>query len=194
MSKPGIRAFIAIDLPLEVKETLEDIQFDLLDHVSEEAVRWVKPETMHLTVRFLGDGVGPEVIPPICDRLDHIGAATPAFSLKMGQLGCFPDRRKPRVLWIGLASEDSAMLRSIRRQIDELLEPLGWDRDKRGYTPHLTLGYVQNQREVANSKIPYGTYVTPRQWSVKKVQLYHSQLTKQGPRYKIIHSANLSLT
>lgn len=192
MSKTGIRAFVAIDLPLEIKETLEDIQFDLLDHVTEEEVRWVKAETMHLTIRFLGDGVTPDVIPVICDGLDLIAKTTPPFLLQMGQIGCFPDQRNPRVLWVGL--EDPAPLYSLRDILDGQLETIGWEHDKRGYNPHLTLGYVKNKKYISRAKIPYGSYVTPRQWPVNGIHLYHSQLTKQGPRYKVIHTANLTLT
>lgn len=193
MSKAGIRAFIGFDLPVDVLDTMEDIQFDLLDYVDEPAIRLVKRETMHLTLRFLGDGIQAAVIPKICDSLDQLVAEIPPFRLEMTIIGCFPRPRNPRVIWVGI-KDHTDRLQPLRRELDLALDQLDLSTEERSYKPHLTLAYVKDQKAVADSKLPWRTFVTPRKWDVPAVHLYHSQLTKQGPRYKKIHTANLSLT
>lgn len=193
MSKGGIRAFIGFDLPVDVLDTLEDIQFDLLDYVEENDIRLVKRETMHLTLRFLGENITAAVIPQICDFLDELSGSMSVSELEMTILGCFPRPRNPRVIWVGI-KDHGGRLQPLRADLDQRLDQIGLTNEKGGYKPHLTLAYVKNQRAVADSKMPWRTFVTPRRWEVGKVHLYHSQLTKQGPRYKKIHTANFSLT
>lgn len=186
MSK-GIRAFIAIDLPESIKEVVQEIQFDLMDLIPEEDVNWVKERNMHMTLFFLGNEVPATVIPQICSGLDHIAAEEKPFTLSLAQIDAFPSRREGRVLWVGLESDVQAAKR-VKHSIDLLLKPLGWHPDKRGFTPHITLGYVKNNRSIDRLKIPYGSVVTPKAWQVDSLNLYHSQLSKSGPKYKIIHT------
>ena len=98
----GIRAFIGLSIPTAAQEILENTQFDLMELVPENSVRWVNPNNMHLTLFFLGDGILPEKIAKLCDTLDDIAATCRPFALELGRIGCFPKQNAPRVLWVGI--------------------------------------------------------------------------------------------
>lgn len=106
-------------------------------------VRWAAPQNIHLTLHFLGDITAAEA--DDVSRALAIAApeATP-FSLNLGGLGCFPNVRRPRVLWVGLLEESAALVTLHQRLGQSLEAAIGFSPDKRPYSPHLTLGRVKN--------------------------------------------------
>lgn len=189
----GIRAFIGISLPTAVREILEDTQFDLMELAPEDSIRWVKPESMHLTLWFLGDGLGPEQISGACDALDRVGQESRTFNLSLDRIGVFKKPRDPRVLWVGVGGQSGTLI-SIKRRLDDELTPLGWEPEKRRYNPHLTLGYVQDKNAVSKARIPYNSPVSQASWQVSKLHLFRSQKTKKGFRYTKVHTTKLPST
>ena len=111
MVEKQIRMFIAIPLPTEVRAVLEQVSAALDQPLPPRAVRWVKPDLMHVTLRFLGD-TAVSLIPTIITGLDRICAQQQAFYLVVGGLGCFPNRKRPRVIWTGLQG-DLAQVRAL---------------------------------------------------------------------------------
>ena len=100
MDMTTIRAFIAIDLPPAVKTALEDVAATLAGRVPQGAARWVRPEQMHLTLRFLGD-TPADRLPALYAALDALAAGRVPFTLHLTEVGCFPNTRRPRVVWVG---------------------------------------------------------------------------------------------
>ena len=186
----GIRIFIGLDVTEEVKIALEDIQFDLMEMVPEQAMNWSKPQNLHVTLAFLGDGNQPEQVGAVCDLMDRELAGLAPFELRLGPLGCFPRRRNPRVIYSGIQG-GTKQLTDMQSDLAQALAAIGYEPEKRKYTPHLTLGYVRKPDQVEKAQLPFGSESPPAAWEVKAVHLYHSYKTKKGPIYKKIHSVKL---
>jgi 2'-5' RNA ligase len=127
-----IRAFIAIELPDPVKASISRIQASVRrdEHTS---VKWVNPESVHLTLKFLGN-IDPKLIPDIGRAMSQAAAGLGPVRLELSELGAFPNLRAPRVVWVGLEG-DISTLRVLYRQVE--------DRLGRAFSPHLTLGRVR---------------------------------------------------
>ncbi len=136
-----IRAFIAIPLPHPLLERLEQLQRQLQKQMSPGTVRWVRPEGIHLTLKFLGD-TSTEKIAQIKAALLLTARGKPTFTFTVGDLGCFPNPRSPRVVWVG-TQEPSGRLATLQDAVEATVAPFGYPPEGRGFTPHLTLGRVQ---------------------------------------------------
>lgn len=142
-----IRAFIAVPLPDSLLEQLTALQRQLKKQVPERSVRWVRPEGIHLTLKFLGDTPTGK-LPEIERALAAVARHAPACTFTVGELGCFPNPRRPRVVWIGV-QEPTGRLAALQDAVEEVMAPFGYEPEGRGFTPHLTLGRVQ--RKVSRS-------------------------------------------
>jgi 2'-5' RNA ligase len=183
-----IRAFIAIELPQPVKQELAQVSAGLARQVPERAVRWVQPGKMHLTLRFLGETAVTQ-LPHIIQQLDDLATHHKTFNLHLNGLGCFPNRQRPRVIWAGLAGDEAA-LQSLKRDLDERLSPLGWPPEDKPFRAHLTLGRVNDGRQLTQMK--WDTAVKPIAFTVNEVHLIESHLTPKGPLYTVRHTVLLN--
>ena len=136
-----LRTFIAIELDQELKTTLAGIQARLRGAVPPRAVRWVQPEGIHLTLKFLGD-TPLDKVEQVKVALARAAGQIPAFTVTVGGVGCFPDARRPRVVWVGV-QEPSGSLARLWQTVESQVAPLGFPTEKRPFSPHLTLGRVQ---------------------------------------------------
>jgi 2'-5' RNA ligase len=134
----GIRSFVAIELPDEIKSALADVQEELKTQAPPKAVRWTRPEAIHLTLQFLGD-VAPGKVEAIADTLRSVCDDQVPFTFDLKGLGVFPSLGRPRVVWVGVA-EPSGMLNALQGQVTQALAPLGFEPEKRAFSPHLTIG------------------------------------------------------
>lgn len=106
-----------------------------------DELRWLEPEDLHVTVTYLGDVAGGRVASVLDAVRSVVISATPPL-LELGGLGCFPDERRARVLWAGVAFD--AGLGELRRRIDQALVPTGFEPDRRPFRPHITLARASN--------------------------------------------------
>jgi len=136
-----IRAFIAVPLPHPLLDRLSALQRQLESQVPSRSVRWVRVEGIHLTLKFLGD-TPTEKLPDIKRALAAVARHVPACTFTVGELGCFPNPRRPRVVWVGM-QEPAGRLAALQDAIEEVMAPLGYPPEGRGFTPHLTLGRVR---------------------------------------------------
>jgi 2'-5' RNA ligase len=189
-----IRSFIAVELPREIKLMLARIQ-DELKSRGRAPVKWVDPDIIHLTLKFLGN------IP--VDTIDNLTAAireacrgVPPFRVEVGGLGVFPNPRRVQVVWVGLAG-DIENLAQLQKRIDSALVPLGFTPESRPFTPHLTLARVRDRAAPAQ-KQELGRIVAAARFEdveslrVDAVHLMKSQLTPEGPVYDRISSITLA--
>jgi 2'-5' RNA ligase len=183
----NIRAFIAIHLPQEVKAYLGRLSADLARQVPQRSVRWVKPERMHLTLRFLGD-MDQKLLPDLGRALDEITANRRPFNLHLEGFGCFPNCKRPRILWAGTGG-DIEIAASLKKDIDESLIPFDWEPETRPFRPHLTIGRIKDSRKVVEQRWPHE--VEPVPIHVVEVHLIESELTPAGPIYTVRHSSSL---
>ncbi|MCB0036880.1 MAG: RNA 2',3'-cyclic phosphodiesterase [Anaerolineales bacterium] len=190
MTEP-IRAFIALELPTAVKDYLYQLGQQLGSQLPAHSVKWVQTETMHLTLVFLGDGVTAAQVAEISGRLDQIAAVWPPFHFRLDKLGAFPNPKAPRVIWVGVDG-DVKPLQTLKSQLDQALEPLGWQPEKRRYNPHLTLGRVKDSHAIGRAFLPFGKPVQTLEFTATAVHLFSSTLTPQGAQYDIVHTSNFS--
>ncbi len=132
-----IRAFIAIDLPPDVQDCLEQVSAELKEQVGEKCIRWVPVSNIHLTLKFLGD-VSLKNLNVLQEILSAEVMAQKPMEISIGRLGAFPKIRRPRVLWVGV--EGPPELITLQRGIESSAIKVGYSKDKREFFPHLNLG------------------------------------------------------
>jgi 2'-5' RNA ligase len=143
MSSDVLRTFIALELGDDLRTALADLQTLLKRQVGPRAVRWVRPEGIHLTLKFLGDTPVDDV-PAIQAALAQAAAQAGPFVVRAEGLGCFPNLRRPRVVWVGV-SEPTGALQALRDGVESHVAPLGYPTERRRFSPHLTLGRVHRR-------------------------------------------------
>ena len=196
---PTVRAFIAIELPDHVLEQIGRLLTRVRQDVPAGLVRWVRPEGIHLTLHFLGDvnqGQLPEIEAALCSAC----APHAPFELQIGELGCFPNPRRPRVVWVGV-QESGDRLSRLQRDVERAIVPLGYPADRRGFQPHLTLGRSKaashpNKQEAAGLEA-LGAYVERAKvqvgrMQVEAVRLMRSELLPGGAVYSEIAACPLA--
>jgi 2'-5' RNA ligase len=188
-----IRTFIAIDLPPSIQESIEKQTARLRQTLGDDAIRWVIPHNMHLTLKFLGN-IPLSHLEFLKRMLSQAGDATPQFDLQISGIGSFPNSKRPRVLWVGIHAP--ASLASLQKTIEEGANRLGYEKEERPYSPHLTLGRVRqglDAKEIqkissALSTIQLGKIGTAR---VDSIHLYKSDLNSEGSVYTKLFSTPL---
>ncbi len=176
-----VRCFVALDLPLAVCRHLANVTQPLHGRFD---VKWVPPEHMHATLVFAGDLPGDAVD----EMIDIVQALPmPRLELHLESLGHFPPRGIPRVLWAGLGGDVKALM-DLQADLEARLEPLGVAREKRGYTPHLTLGRVRSNFgafALADEMRKVGDSLNRKPFAPEALVLYDSELLPQGPTYTV---------
>ena len=179
------RTFIAIELPDRVREALGR-HIGRLRRQLPGSFRWVKPESVHLTLKFLGD-TDEDQVPAIAETLRQALAGLSEFDLRTGQLGCFPNAERPRVVWLGMEGELDK-LASLQRKVEEVCIGLEFEREKRRFVPHLTLARVSRPAPVHLYKVSEES----GPFTVTGVSLIESELTPRGAIYTRLDFFDLS--
>jgi 2'-5' RNA ligase len=136
-----MRCFIAINLDDSLKEKIGSAITRLRS--GKWDVRWVPAKNLHITLRFLGE-TSDDLAEKIKGELSGISRHHGHFDLNCRGVGVFPDRKRPRVIWIDLIYPEE--LKQLQKQIDEYLATIGFERDDRPFSPHLTIGRVRSLR------------------------------------------------
>jgi 2'-5' RNA ligase len=185
-----IRSFIAIDLPEATRQGLAAVQEHLKQ--SGAGVRWVKPGSIHLTLKFLGN-IHPAQVEDIARAVAQTVGDEPPIALGAAGLGAFPSRRKPRVIWIGMEGEVQRLTR-IQSRVENALEPLGFVREKKPFRPHLTIGRVKDRRRLQSLIDAMAELKIPEfdSFDVTEIILYKSDLRPTGAIYTKLHRTSLA--
>lgn len=188
-----VRCFIAIELPPEVLRVLGDLQVRL-GKGRDQAAKWVAPSGIHLTLKFLGD-VPADGIPLIASAMGRVAAAGTPLALYLAGAGCFPIPERPRVLWAGLAG-DVERLAGLQARMQDAMAELGFAREARAFTPHLTLARM---RDLATPDELRRVGSAVRQLAVPRVDftagelaLIRSDLLPSGAVYTVLATSRLS--
>jgi 2'-5' RNA ligase len=136
--KTGIRSFVAVELSDEVRQALAAVQRDLKVQAPPGAVRWTRPDSIHLTLQFLGD-ILPDQVEAVAGALRAACAGRAPFAFELAGAGVFPNLNRPRVVWVGVV-EPSGALSALQQRVVQALAPLGFVPEERGFSPHLTIG------------------------------------------------------
>ena len=189
-----VRAFIAIELPEQATRVLAGL-VDTLDSLRVRGLRTVRLKGIHLTLKFLGD-VGIDQVGPISDALSAAAEGCRPFEVELGSVGVFPSRSEPRVLWVGIGGDVTALLR-LHGQVEEALDGLGFPRDRRAFSPHLTVARIRDRTPSADRQRAADALYSARLDSgvvipVREVVLIQSVLHPDGARYRCISAAPLA--
>ena len=169
------RLFIAVDLPAEIKNNLESMSYGI------PGAKWIDPQQIHLTVRFIGEVDGTTFL-DIKTALEQVSLEP--FSMALKGVGHFPPRGKPRVLWVGI--EQSEPLQSLKSRIDRILATVGLQPEGRKFSPHITLARLKNSPidKVADFLAGNGLF-SQEPFEIKDFKLYSSTLTPKGAIHKV---------
>ena len=186
-----MRLFIAIELPQEIREELARIQSHL--KYSAADVKWVEKENIHLTLKFLGE-VQEEKIEKIRSVLDGIAGGARPFKLSLKDIGAFPKIEYPRVIWVGL-DKGTAESEGLAAKLDEELSKIGFEKEARPFSVHLTIGRVRSSKNKDALKKTIASYslqpAPPAPQEVNSIILFKSTLTQKGPIYSKLHESRL---
>lgn len=194
MAVSMIRAFIALDLSDEILQHLDRVSKELQQRIPQKAVRWVPAQNIHLTLKFLGD-VSEKHLVMITNAIKAEAAAYTPFTISVGGLGAFPKIANPRVIWVGVEAPEA--LAGMQRSLELQMERLGYAREDRRFSAHLTIGRVS--RTVSSQQVRLlsevlGSYSLGFIGMVKieALYLYRSDLRPDGAVYSRLFSAPLA--
>ena len=193
MDNQQIRSFIAIELPKELKCGLIQLQNELKS-TRYSFVKWVAPEDIHLTLKFLGN-IAIHKVDEVIESIDKASEGIWRFQLETTDLGVFPNLRSPKVFWLGVGGSLDALI-ALQKRIDDVLEPMGFVAEKRNFTPHLTLARMresassQNRRDFAEL-IAKTHFDIKYKIEVNSVSLMMSQLLPSGAVYSRLAEVKL---
>lgn len=168
----AMRLFIAIELPDDLKKTFASLRTDI------PGARWVLPEQIHLTLAFLGDVEEP-VVERLHDELSRI--RFPSFELRPAGTGCFPNRQRPRVLWVGLEPEQ--LLQDLAGAVRAAVLSCGIAQEERPFSPHLTLARLKNPAPHGAEHFLSVQHSPFSGFSVREFILFQSCLSSTGAQH-----------
>lgn len=177
-----IRTFIALPIPDNLKDSLRSAISGLRGKNS--GVRWVRPESIHITLKFLGD-IDENLTGSLSAELDRVALTCPGLRLGVSELGCFPNRRRARVIWAGLMG-DTDPLSCLAVSIDRMCSEFGIKQEKRPFNAHLTLGRLK-----VPSMVDLDIPVMEEWYEAGEVVFYRSELLPTGARYTALHRSSL---
>ena len=173
----SVRAFFAIELSEPARRAAAELAAALRARPGGDAVRWVRPENLHVTLRFLGD-VEPGRVASLAGQVRAQTAALAPFALQLGALASFPPGRRPRVVVLDLAPE--APLAALAEAVERGVVAAGFAPEPRAFRGHLTLGRM---RERGTPPSLAALTVPPVAFDVTESVLFASELHPSGSRY-----------
>lgn len=187
MPEPTKRSFVAIELPSQIRESLAGLQKELRGLTPPDTVRWTRPESIHLTLQFLGDVPAGQIV-SIGAALEGACTGIGPFDMELKGTGVFPNPRRPRIVWAGVI-EKTGRLVELHAAVGQALAPLGYPPEARAFTPHLTIGRAArsaSSRDLAQlgaeiTRAPIGSL---GHLDVDHIRLMESQLKPTGAVYR----------
>ena len=179
-----IRTFIAIPIPENIKASVDSAIIRL--KAKNRGVRWVKPEGLHITLKFLGD-ISEETVAPLSAELDKAASLCPPLNLSLAGFGAFPNVKRPRVVWVGLAG-DMQEISQLTANIDKLCTAYGIAEEKRPFSGHITLGRLK-----APTMVDLSIDSVTGIFNAPEVLLYRSVLLPSGAQYTVLHRSSLGV-
>ena len=188
---PRTRTFIAVEIGPEIRASAVALQ-DALAKTGAE-VKWATPESMHITLLFLGE-VDDRELPAVCRAVQQVAATEPPFLMRVSGVGAFPTPRRPKILWAGI-TDGAAELKRLYNKLEAKLLDLGcYRKEERGYTPHLTLGRVKGEGDgfTIAKELPKRLSWDGGRTTVDEVLVFGSVLEKDGPVHTVLGRGELS--
>ena len=190
-----MRTFIAIDLPKGIKDYLAGLQAELKSSGAD--VKWVKPENIHLTLKFLGN-INDKKLDAVKRVLQDTAKNKSPFLIHISSIGAFPKMNFPRVIWVGIDKGDSET-KQIAKELEEKIQKLGIPKEKRAFSSHITIGRIRsplNREKLIQrlSNLIGNLGGENLKFLAGKITLFKSTLTPQGPVYEAVKETSLTTT
>lgn len=185
-----IRTFIAVPVPVFVQENIGILESDLKQYRAD--VKWVPKENIHITLKFLGD-VDETRVEELVETTQRTVSGLKPFTLSVKGTGLFPDRRRPRILWVGVDMEVDR-LADLAARIDEAAIGLGFEKERRKFSAHITIGRVRSGNRIQDCV----DGMEKRQFNggsfeVREVAVMKSDLLKSGAVYTTLYRIKFNL-
>ncbi len=182
-----VRAFIAIEIPAARQQQIAAACTPL--HALPDRITWVKPQNLHLSLRFLGE-IDIGRLPKLKLAISKVTGDLAPFPIDFTDLGSFPDKKRPRVIWLGL-NDSTARLSKLKQELDSELRACGFAPDKRVFKPHLTLGRIRKLLDGKRLSSALHSLSLPElaPLRVAHISLMRSRLHPQGPIYTELDKA-----
>ena len=185
-----IRTFIGVAIAEPVREQLVSLQETL--RAAAKQVKWVEPQNLHLTLKFLGE-VDETELYAVCKSTQQAVAESAPFSMHVAGVGAFPNARRPRVIWSGIR-DGADELTFLHDLLEEEFRAQGYPREDRAFTPHLTLGRMRQPKPTPELAAAFDKLTI---WEggttfVRELLVMSSQLSPQGPTYTVMGRARLA--
>jgi len=184
-----LRLFLGIPLPEELLEQALAAQALLKSLNPGIRTSWVRPVQMHLTLKFLGD-TSLNRMQRMVPKLERVFAQFQPLGLNLSEPGVFPKPESAQVVFWGLTPE--VELLAMHKELEKVLETLGFAREKRAYHPHLTLGRIRQKLEAPYRLPAFFSSERPASvWEAGQIELLQSELSSEGSRYTCLHRFRL---
>jgi 2'-5' RNA ligase len=187
-----MRTFIAIELPENIKNSLAKLQEEL--KATGADVKWVQPQNIHLTLKFLGERDDKKV-KRISEILDEVAKVHTAFQIQINALGAFPNLNSPRVIWVGIDQGD-VETKNIFKDLEDLICKVGIPKEDRAFSSHITIGRTRSP--AGREKLTQAITILGEEigkvnltFTAGSITLFKSTLTPKGPIYEVLKAANL---
>lgn len=191
MERKFIRSFFAIPLSPACRHNINSIEMQLKKILPRD-IRWVNPSNLHITLKFFGE-FNTMQIPGIYESLRTRLSQVNQFEIIFRNLGIFPNKLKPKIIWVGLSNQNELL--KIFHEIENKAIELGYSKEAREFSPHLTIGRVKNvlskPSEISTviDNLGFGEICRSQ---AERVVFYQSNLTPQGPIYSELFHLNLN--
>lgn len=181
-----MRLFVAIELADEVRKRLRHVQ-DTLKR-PRDRIKWVRPELMHVTLKFLGEVTDADAVG---DAVEAAASRTERFALAINGCGCFPVKGPVRAMWAGVTEPTGTLARCVE-EIEAELETIGFPRERRPFSPHITLARVREDCSEGKLRTAVDTAkLGPLDQPVAGVVVMSSVLGSDGPAYSVVRRVSL---
>ncbi|MGD1026886.1 MAG: RNA 2',3'-cyclic phosphodiesterase [Candidatus Binatus soli] len=182
----GVRAFVAVRMNEQVEESVAETIGDLKH--PRDGVRWVPRANLHITLKFLGPAVDSHRLERLTAGLHQLATKTAPFEVAAAGVGAFPDLERPRTIWVGLHSVEPGALAALAARLETVAADYGFEREKRRWSGHLTIGRVGDQPVAGKTR--QALYAArDREFGVSRIEsitLYRSHLGPDGSSYEAL--------
>jgi len=181
-----IRCFVAIEIPDNIKKEIDQYIYNLKKISSE--VKWIKASSMHITLKFLGE-IESGLYNRVGDSLKSVNEVSNPFKIQIKDFGAFPNSKKPRVVWLGLNPNPGDSLTKLFNWIDGKTAELGFERENRKFSPHLTLGRIKYPGNYSSIfEYMENNSLKDLEFTATQIVLMRSQLRPAGAHYTVINN------
>jgi 2'-5' RNA ligase len=188
-----VRLFIALSVPADVREKIKGAQDELRHALSHARIRWTQVEQFHLTLRFLGD-VEAQRLPQLTEVVTATCKGFAPLKLRAARLGCFPNARRPRVIWVGI-EEASGRLAELQRAIQVGTQDFTAEEPEPNFSGHVTLGRIKEihrqEADVLARAIADSAQKSWGEWTADHVEIMRSELSTDGAKHVLAASVSL---